>query len=1139
MMGRFRFSMSRFLLFAPLLAIFLSAGIAGAQIVKSTFIGTIRDASGAVVPGAKVTITNLETNVTNTVTTDDTGNYIVPFLNSGTYSVTAEKSGFETATERSIKLDVAAKVRVDFTMQVGQTTQKIDVQAASPLVETDTSTVDLVVTSKELRELPLLTRNYQALAQLDTTAVTPTPTTSSVGSYIAVLSTGGAYYQVGGQRGAYTSYTVDGIDTNALELQTQSLIPSLDSIQEFKVQSHNFSAEYGRGSVQFTTTTRSGTNTLHGTAYEYVRNDVLDATDFFSNETGQKKSPYRNNQFGFTVGGPVLFPKVYNGKEKTFFFAGFEATRYDVPGATAYAMWPDPAWLQGDFSDLKNADGTPRLIYDPATTRSDGNGGYIRDPFPGNKIPADRLDSVAKATTQFIPAPNAIGIRPDANAVGKVATLSNTNYWIGRLDHNFSERDRIYGRYMQSRENLTSNSLAPLSGAINQSLAYNAMLGETHTFSPRIVNEARIGYNRGFYGALQEGAYGQCITACKDINYVNDVLGIKNIGGGPASWGLPSFSWSGFSGIGGNVDAPFIARTNTYQISDNLIMAFGNHSLKTGFDIRKLRYNQLFGTFNRGGFDFNGQFSELPGVADSGNPFADFMLGLSDTVLGLSGEASGAFHSTMYNFYFQDDWRISSKLTLNLGIRYEYYSPWTEERGRATRFDFGSIPGTCFGYNCPPGRIVTFKPGQPYYDPDRDDWGPRVGFSYAPFGNNKTVIRAAYGIFYSPPDVTDQTYNVLNPPTALNYTFEPANPYTDLATTKLSGLFPAAPPVNPATLVTNDWPLPPLSFYAETKDLPDAIIQQWQFTVQRELSPNLVLEVGYIGSHGYHGAQRINYNQARLDNPGEITDITSRLPYPSLSPFMFISSHFAYNTYNAGTLRMERRFEKGLSLVASYTFAKTLDDAGNFNDMTAFWPQNAWDVRAEKGLSQFDVRNRLTFGYVWELPFGRGKPFGSGIPSVLDGILGGWQVSGITTFQSGTPISVNPSSDASNTGQFSWAERADKVGPVHYMDIRKTGYWFNADAFAVPKLGTFGDSARGALIGPGINNWDLTIAKNFRIKEKTTLQFRAEMFNAYNHTQFSGAGVNTTVGPGLEKLTGLVSAALPPRNMQLALRLEF
>ena len=1108
----------------------MTAAVSHGQAVKSTILGTVRDSGGLVLPNVSVKVTNLETRVEASTTTDDSGNYNVPFLDSGTYSILVESRGFKTLVQPAFKIDVSAKVRVDMTLEVGDVSERVEVDAATPLVETDSTTLGITLTGEKLRELPLLGRNYQELAQLSPTAVAPT--TNHVAIFMGGALSAGNYYQVGGQRGSHVSYTTDGIDTNNVWFQSQSVIPSLDSIEEVRIQSSTFSAEYGRGSVQFTSSTRSGTNDWHGSVYEYIRDEKFNANSFFENRAGVKRPAFRDNQFGFTIGGPILIPKVYNGREKTFFFFGYEGRRRSE-SITAFTRWPEPEWLSGNFSSLVNPNGTPQIIYDPATTRPNGQGGFIRDPFPGNIIPANRFDRVALAAVQFIPAPNSRGIRPDANHVGSIDNKADVNFWVLRIDHNLSERDRLSGRYMRSQEDGRRTSIAPLSGRILTNGGSNLMLSETHTFSPQTTNELRAGYNRGGYLPNQEGSSGVCLTPCELINYTLDVFGIRNLTQNPRQFGLPNFAWAGFSGIGGQADAPLGGQTKTYQVSDNLITTSGNHYFKTGVDIRHMRFNELAGFGSRGSFGFNGQFTQLPGVAGTGSPFADFLLGFSNSASGLTGETESKLRGTIYALYFQDDWRVSRKLTLNLGVRYENYRPWTEESGRISRFDYGSTPGSCFGAGCPPGSFVSPGPGEPWYDADNNNIGPRLGLAYSPFSDNKTVIRAAYGLYFSGTDANDIAHGIFNPPNALSIQISPQNPFTDFTSTRLSNLFPGGLLPPPGTLLTTDnWTLPAVSPNPYLKTNRDPEIHQWQASVQREVLSNLLVEVGYVGSAGYNGQRRIDYNQARVDNPGQLTSVNSRRPYPVLSNFT-ANIHIGKSNYQAAFLRLERRFAKGLSFLTAYTFSRNLDDAGNADPPA----QNAYDLVSEWGLSLSHAKHRFTAAYVWELPFGRQRQFGSNMHPVLNGFLGGWQVSGITTFQSGSPVNLFPANDASNTGQFFFAQRPNQVGPITYLDIRKTGRQFDGTPFAVPTLGRFGNMSRGALIGPGVNNWDLMISKYFRITERARIQFRMEMFNALNHAQFTNPFPG--VGGAFVARTGLVTTTRPPRNIQFAVRLEF
>ena len=725
------------------------------------------------------------------------------------------------------------------------------------------------------------------------------------------------------------------------------------------------------------------------------------------------------------------------------------------------------------------------------------------------------------------------------NYTGTTGTPEDINFWTVRIDHQFSQNDQIYGRYMQSLDRFQRTDIVPLSGRVFDNNMHNAMISETHTFSPSTINEFRVGYNRGnFYGG-HEGSGG--------INYANDVFGFKNVGGGPTGYGLPNFEWTGFSTVGPTADSAFGALNNTYQISDNLLMNFGNHALKAGFDVRNIRLDWLAQVGIRGLFRFNGFFSQaVPGDVQSGHQVADFMLGLPQETWGLAGSGGGLFDQTLYGLYVQDDWRVSPKLTVNLGLRYEYYSPWNATRGQYSVFEFVAPPGTCFEdlNPCPPTPLIVPEEGGSYYNADKNDFGPRIGLAYSPFGDNKTVIRAAYGIFYSPPDATDQTNGALNPPNNVLRFINPTG-FDDLETTNMANLFP------PANLTVDDFPqvtgptwhpdLAGTTLHSITRQFDDAMIQHWQLSVQREVVRNLLVEVGYLGSHGYHGQRRINYNQAHLDRAGETTNFFDRIPYPDLSNFTFIMEHSAQNTYNAGYVRVERRFDKGFSLLSSYTLAKTLDDYGNLNDNTGFWAQNAYDKKGEKGRSQFHAKHRWTIAYIWEAPLGRGKRFHSDMHPVLDGIIGGWQISGITTFQSGNTFSIWPEFiDFSNTGQFWWAQRGDQVKPgkIDYLDPHKNDLqYFDADYFANPEFGTFGDSPRNVGTNPMINSWDINVAKAFRIAEGVRLQFRLELYNAFNHTQFIAGNYSANI-IGLGSL-GQVTQTRAPRNIQLGLRLEF
>ncbi len=1119
-----------------LIVLLSSANLAVAQAVKSTFVGTVRDPVGAVVPGAKIVVTNLDTAISSTSTTNNAGDYTVPFLNSGRYSLTAGATGFETLVENGVTLDVAATVRVDFALKVGAESQQVQVSGATPLLETDTSNVGMDVPSERLHQLPLLTRNFEQLAELAPTAVQPENFTANT-AYVPGI-TAGNYYQAGGQRGSSELYTLDGLDNNNIAWQTIALLPSLDTISEFKLQTHNFSAEYGRGTTQFTAVTKGGTSQLHGSAYEYIRNAALNANSYFNSRAHVRKSPFTYNQFGVTVGGPIVIPKLYSGTHKSFFFFGYEGTRYTTGGST-FANWPNQAWLSGDFSSLSTT------IYDPATTRPDPShpGGYIRDPFPGNKIPSTRFDPVAVASSPYVPKPGNVTTVAGVNTAVDTHTVSAPNNYAVRLDQTISDKDSLYGTWRQSNEYETQAGIAPLSGTIGIHNAYSAMAAETHVFSTRLINELRAGYLNSNLGSFQEGGTGGCVGPCPANTNLTGLFGVQNLIGSidPSLYGMPNFSWTGYSAMGGGANNPLASLVKTLQISDNVSLLKGKHTLKMGVNWVNENFTYTSETFARGGFNFNGQFTQgtQPGQSASGSPWADYLLGFNNSAFGLAGTISGPRHTGYQGYYFQDDWRIRGNLTLNLGLRWEYFNPFvaTIDNNNA-QFNLGRAPGSCFGSACPAGYIQTFGKGQAVYKNNWNDWGPRVGFAYSPHGG--MVVRGAAGIFYTGTDSTDSNmFGLFNPPVSLSYTETPANAFTDLTTTKMSNLFPATGIIPPVSqLTTAKWPLPAITIYSDIIGWsPDPSVQEWNLSVQQTIRQDLLFEIGYMGSHGVHNSMDINYNQARLDVPGVTTSIASRMPYPSLSSTMINCVHASISTYNAGYVRVERRFSGGLSFISAYTWAKAMSNYSNKNDTGNFWPQNSYDPKGNYGLAAFDARQRFSAGYVWQLPVGRGRLWGAGMNAISDALVGGWQVSGITVLQTGNPLYPSDATDQSNTGMFTGI-RPNQVSPVHYLDIRKTGMRFDPSAFQYQPFGTFGDAPNGALTAPGFDNWDIGIDKRFSIKERASVQFRTEMFNAFNHAQFikSSVSISPTLTPTQE---AGVASTQPPRNIEFSLRVEF
>ncbi len=1081
------------------------------QTVTGTIVGTVYDETGALVPKATVVVTHTATNTARRLQTNERGDYIATSLRPGDYRVAAEQAGFKRTVIENIELLVDQTVRVDLTLRVGELIETVEVTTAPPTVESETSSVGQVIDTHQMVNLPLKNRSFFGLALLSP-GVTPQQPGSFVGNRRP--TPGGLSapaFQVGGGRETSNGYLMDGVDAQDPHYLTPSMFPSVDAIQEFKLQTNAYSAAFGRFAAQVNVTTRSGTNELHGSAYEFLRNDKLDAPNFFDNFAGIGKAPLRYNQFGGTLGGPVVIPGLYKGKDRTFFFISYEGTRLRR-GKTAQASVPTEAQKSGDFSRLGFRNNKP--IFDPATTRPDPIGkSNIRDPFPGNRIPQSRFTDFARLMLPFYPSP----VRETAtgnNFFTSLSDPSDNNQVLTRFDHHFSGSHNLSVRYSFFDGTEGIKSAIPLSGRFNDVRTQNLALSWTHIRSPATLNELRLGYNRPTYLILQEGAF--------ERDFARE-LGLKNLLADPIGWGLPGVAPTGFSSLGIGDANPTTQVSNVYQIVDHVTLIRGSHNIKLGGEGRKTNYNDRSERQIRGQFSFTGVMTANPAAsADTGVSLADVILGLPLTATGSSTSLSGNFNGFSYAFFVQDDWKVNPKLTLNLGVRYELNTRYSDVQDRLSMVDYwtpggrillaGSsrayIPGTGIvdGPETPRGLVPT----------DTNNWGPRVGFAFRPFGDNRTAIRAGYGIFYSMIELQDLRTWVRNPPhgEVIGLRSNQNGNSADPDVLRIWELFPAkgAPASRP-------------NVFGPTPDYPDQYYQQWNFTIQQELPGRTLLEVGYIGSKGTRLIQRFNANQANLPDPDNITPILSRRPFPLFGNTIRIGDPGANSTYHGGILRLERRFAGGFSFLGSYTWSKSLDGASRIDDQ----PRDIRNRSLHKGRSEFDIRHRAVISGTWDIPVGPGKRYLSGAGR-LGHLVGGWQLNGILSARSGFPFDVTVQGDVCVCGAAN--QLANLVGDPRKGFNRSREQWFNTAAFATPRRGTLGNSGRNILDGPGSWELDFSVFKNIPIKERVRLQFRGEFFNIFNHTRFSNP--NSQVG---NPNYGIIQGAADPRIVQLALKL--
>lgn len=1064
---------SRFMALLAVLMLGLVPAAAWAQSFRGTILGTVRDATGAVLPGVTITVTNVATNISRTSVTESGGNYVVPELGVGTYTVTAELQGFKKEIVAGLQLQVDQRLRADVRMTVGQISETIEVTGETPLVATDSSTVGTVIDNLKVVELPLNGRQFLQLNLLVPGA--------APGVFGSQLSTQGGSISVNGMREAGNNFLLDGIDNNDLAINLFSISPSVDAIEEFKVQSATYSAEYGKqAGAQINVTTKSGTNELHGTVFEFFRDDALDARNFFD-DPSQRKPPFRRNQFGGSAGGPLI-------RNQTFWFANYDGTRISK-AITNAARIPSLGERTGDFSQSPGV-----TIRDPLTGQA----------FPGNQIPPDRINEVGRAVAALYPTPN-LG-DPRRNFVSSPAMRRDIDQFTVRIDHKLGDSDHVFGRYtlnddprFDTFEPFTkriNGTEVPGFGAFTENRQQLAGIGWTRILSSKLFNELRVGYNR-FRGAIFQE------------NIRNDVtsrLGIRNTSTVPLDFGTPHFLISGFSNLGEATNLPQNRRDNTYEVKNSLSYTTGSHALKGGVEFREFQNYILFDTVARGQFNFTGAFT--------GNSVADLLLGVPfQATLNVPDgglNASNVIYQRFFGFggFFQDDWKVGSNLTLNLGVRYGVNEPIKEKRNRLSKFSLEQSKLAIAGRD---GQ------GDALYDWDTNNFAPRVGFAWTPFDTTRTVIRGGYGMFYDTKLTNNFTGMSLNIPFRTLYLF--ANDPSRAPGFSLSNLFPADPASS--ALV----PLP--SPNGVLQNYPDGYSQQWSLNAQRELWADLVVEIGYVGSKGTNLDRTYNPNQPR-PGPGAVQP---RRPFPQFGNMSYRIAE-ASSIYHSAQFRVEKRYSHGLTFLGSYTFGKAIDNASLWNAGA----QDSNNLDGERGLADFDVRHRFSYSFSWELPFGRERAHLANLSPVAEAILGGWQLSGIVFLQTGQPLTPIIPTDRANIG--STGQRPDLIGdPNLPRSERDPSRWFNSAAFRDPAPFTFGNAGRNIIEGPGVNNVDLSVMKNFRFGSERRLQFRAEFFNVFNRPNFDPpTGGNLNV---LSPSAGVITSAKDSRQIQLGLKLYF
>jgi outer membrane receptor protein involved in Fe transport len=1038
-----------------LIFILLATASLYAQSTRGTIGGLVTDAAKKPVAGATVTLVQQETNKTRTAASGPTGEFLVTLLDPGTYRLDVDAPGYRRHVQ-DLLLDLDQEIHVEVPLLPGKTNEQVTVTATRSLLRPESATVGGVIDNREVQGLPLDGRDFYQLSLL-----LPGVVPAAEGSAASVR--GSFAININGAREDANDFLLDGVYNGDPKLNGTAVSPPVDAIREFEVLSSTYDASFGRnGGGQINVVLRSGGNQFHGTAYEFFRNAVFDARNYFA-PSGVAAPQDQRNQFGGSLGGPVA-------KNRTFFFTDYQGTR-DNTGVTQVTNVPTLAERTGDFSQ------SSLVPIDPLTGA----------PFPNLKIPSYYLNPVGLAIAALYPAPNRNV--PNQNYVSSPSTRERNDQFDVRLDHTINPASQLSFRYSFGDESLfepftgPSFPLVPGYGDHVPSRAQNAMIAETHVFTPSLLNEIRAGFDRVSLGVFQQ-----------DMGRnVNSQVGLPTVSTNPRDFGLTSISVTGFSPLGDEGNNPQHGTTNVYQLTDNLTYTHGRHLAKFGGDFRILQQNAYRDVESRGFIDFLGLFT--------GNALEELLLGIptDSGVATLNNQEHLRTHS--YNLFANDVWRVRPNFTLTLGLRYEYNSPGVDAQNHANLYDQATQTLVPVGTNgMPRGGYV----------PDRNNFAPRIGMAWTPGTSAHTVLRGGYGIYYDQSSLAPGEGLYFSPP---YFNFNVYYPLSATAPLMLQNPFPA------------NFPLPtPSSALAFQRNLRTPYMQQWNFNIERSLGGSRMFEIGYVGSKGTGliGARDIN------QPPPSAAPYLVR-PVQSFADINLLESN-RNSIYHSLQARFEQRLDFGLSVLASYTLAKSIDNGSSFFSSAGDpnFPQDSYDLHAERGLSSFDVRQRFVASYAYDLPLGKSSRW-----------LRGWQTYGILQFQTGQPFTVAllPNFDNSNTGidslGFGANNRPNVVGNPH-LSNPTANEWFNTSAFAIPPYGTFGNSGRNTLEGPGRATVDMSLVKNTAIREGTTVQFRVEAFNLLNRTNF-GLPDNFIGSPTF----GQILSAGNPRRLQLALKFLF
>ena len=1102
-----------------------------AQQSTGTIVGVIEDGTGAVVPNASVTLTVASTGDSRQVKSNDRGEFSSPYMHIGEYTVTTEAAGFKKRVESGIVVQVDQTVTLRIVLEIGSVSDSVEVTGSAPLLDAATSSLGQVIENKKILDLPLNGRNAFALGLL---AGNTTPMTG-MGTNLPFVAGGGRF--------ASNDVLLDGVDNNtsinagSIGRNGIAYTPSVDAVEEFKVKTNNFSAEFGRSAgAIISATLRSGTNDFKGSAWEFVRNEKFDANNFFSNANKVARQPYKQNQFGFTLGGPAYVPKIYNGKNKTFFFFDYEATRRRTSATSSTLDIPPTAFRTGDFSTY-----TPR-IYDPGARHLGPTGAVISTPFAGNIIPQSLLNKSSLAIVGLLPQPNAGAPNAQSRNFVRVAPHPFTNdQFDAKIDQRMGDKNTMFARFSWGHsEQPDPGNFDGFIGAgtstVNKSI--NSVLSDTYLFRPTVVNELRGGYTRhdsSIYGTSPQG-----------VGFANQ----NNIALFPFPvQAFPSitFNYSGqvnttteFTGLGGGDSN--LAIENTFQVADNLSIIHGSHSFKMGGDLRRYRFENINGG---GQLIFGSIFSSSSDAAGSGAPFADFLMGYPSGTQGGQLLDWSRQRDLYVGFYFQDDWKISPRLTLNVGIRYELYTQPVDARDRGGLFNMNT------GKMALPGKDGFTRS---IIDGDHNNWAPRLGLAYQ--ASRKFTIRSGAGVFYSRRDQNQQVTQfgggIPNTPLVVFPNVSASATITPPVTINTPLQLGSTDPNFSGFSATN-----PVSYLIRSADLhnnPCPYVFQWNYSMQYEVMRDLLLEAAYSGEKGTKMVSRINLNQIPLQYAMAGHTLQSDRRYPFVNNSIGYDAAISNNIYNALNVRVEKRLRGGLNLLANYTWSKNLESNGdgssawNQNGGTTF-PLDSYNLARERSYAPLDVPKVIILSAGYELPFGPGKPV-LNRKGPLAVVFGGWQTNALFSNRSGFVTDIRSSRVASNNQLYATINVPDVVpGQSIYLPNRGVDGWFNPAAFTDPvtinnakgiPITQFGNAARRIGRGPDSTNLDFSLFKGFKIKERRQVQFRAEAFNLTNTpTFFLPSATNASLTIGNASFGKLTASSATGRQLQFGLKLLF